>query len=429
MIGQRVKNNISQLKDIFLSLLPQNRVEFLLLVLFILFYQSYSIIIALHTSVIDNKDTLYDVYFSFDNPVICEQGYVYLEGHPLMMYFTLPFISVGDFLSSMFDCYKAKTLFLSFICTVLISMSIVYVYRYLSDIVKIKAYPRLLFTLFYAFTSTNLILAFTPESFTITAFLLTFTIYYYSKCIQNKHDVYLAPSAMFAIALGGITITNFAKGIIPMLFLNQSWRVIIKRISIISFLFLCIMIVLQLQYDFIGMIKMRLTWNVGLPSTGVYYEKVLDLLFGAPVFFSHIVMMNINVDGAWMNAISVDFYRHWWQYLFSFSVLAILLFAVYRNFKKPVVQILLFLLAVDVFIHVFVRYGLRDGFIYGAHWMYFIPFMFGWLYVSLNKDFHRKILILVVSCLFVFLLVNNITELYNFIGLAKEHFPPYTELN
>lgn len=423
--NQRVKNNFRQLKEVFVSLLPKNKKEIILLLLFIVFYQSYSVFLALYTSVIDNQDWIYDIYFSFDNPIILKQGYVYLEGHPLMMYFTLPFIYLGDLLASIGGDYKLKTIFLAFICTTLISMSVVYVYRYLVEIIKVKGYALYLFVVFYGLTATNLTLAFTPESFTITAFFLPFTIYYYSKCIQQKQDVFLASNTLFAMTLGGITITNFAKGIIPILFLRNSWKVIIRKIVIISLLFLGVMIFLQLKYDFIGMIKMRLSGNISLPSTGLYYEKVIDLLLTAPIFFSEIIMMKINVDGAWMDAISLDFFRYWWQYAFTIIIFGVLAYATFKNYKNRLVQILLLLLLEDVVIHVLIRYGLRDGFIYGAHWMFVVPFLLGWLYTSLSRDRDKKILLFTTTCLFIFMMINNFVQLSNFINLAVEHFPPH----
>lgn len=422
----RVKENLLQLKNIFKSLLPQGRNEVLLLLFFVIFYQSYSIFIAYYTSVVDNIDTMYDVYFSFDNPIICQQGYVYMEGHPLMMYFTKPFIYLGDLLAGVVGHYKAKTLFLVLLSTMLISMSIVYVHRYLKEIVGTKGYALLLFTLFYGFTATSLTLAFTPESFTITAFFLNFTIYYFSKQIKEKRDIRFSGNTLFALTLGGVTITNFAKGIIPILFLNQTWRVKIRRIIVISFLFLMVMVWLQLQYDFMGMIQNRIGWNRSLPSTGLFYEKVIDLLFAAPIFFSHIIMTSVNVDGTMMNAISLDFYRHWWQYAFTIIVFSLLLLSGLKNYKNPLVLILLLLVLEDIVIHVLIMYGLRDGFIYGAHWMFFVPFMFGWLYREIKNEKTKKFFLTLVSILFLGMMINNIIELSNFINLAEEYFPAYS---
>jgi len=424
MESSKLKNNIYQLKDIFVALLPENKKEIWILLISILFYSSYSLFIAINTSVIDYKDLLYDIYFSFDNPIIYRQGYVYLEGHPLMMFMTMPFIALGNILAGALG-YKAKTVFLTFLCTVLISFSIVYVYRYLVKIIEIKGYISYLLIAFYAFTSTNLILAFTPESFTITAFFLTFTIYFYSYCIKNKQRIHLAANALFPIVLGGITITNFAKGIIPMLFTDETWKTKIRKIIIVSLVFLLIIVWIQIQYDFISLIHMRLEGNIRMPARGTYPERVFDWLYAAPILFPSLMMFDIKVDGLPFSAISLDFYHHWWQYTFSVLLLAGLGYSIYKNYKNVLVQIIMLLLLEDIVIHAIIMYGLRDGFIYGAHWIFLVPILLGWMYKSIKEEKHKTIFTYTSSILIVFLIVNNLIRLYDFIKLSLNNFPPY----
>lgn len=415
---------MSQLWDVLQSLLPENRKEIRILLVSILFYTSYSLIPAINTSVIDYKDLLYDVYFSFDNPIIYRQGYVYLEGHPLMMFMTMPFIYIGNILAGLLG-YKAKTIFLTFLCTVLISFSIIYVYRYLTKIIEIKGGIVYLLLAFFGFTSTNLILAFTPESFTITTFFLTFTIYYYSYCIKNNRSVRLASNTFFAVILGGITITNFAKGIIPMLFTDDSWKTKIRKIAIVSFIFLLIIIWIQLQFDFISLIKMRLEGNIRMPARGTFPERVFDWLYAAPILFPAIIMFDIKVDGAPFSAISLDFYHHWWQYLFAIILLACLCYTIFKNYKNVLVQIIILLLLEDVVIHAVIMYGLRDAFIYGAHWIFLVPLLLGWLYRSIKEKKHKTIFTYISAVFLIFLITNNIIRLYDFIQLSLTNFPPY----
>lgn len=424
MESSKLKNNISQLKDIFAALLPENKKEIWILTISILFYLSYSLIIAINSSVIDYKDLLYDIYFSFDNPIIYRQGYVYLEGHPLMMFMTMPFIALGNILVGLVG-YKAKTVFLVFLCTVLISFSIVYVYRYLVKVIEIKGYISYLLIIFYAFTSTNLILAFTPESFTITAFFLTFTIYYYSYSIKNNQRIHLAANALFPIVLGGITITNFAKGIIPMLFTDEAWKTKIRKIIIVSFVFLLIIVWIQIQYDFISLIQMRLGGNIRMPARGTYPERVFDWLYAAPILFPSLMMYDIKVDGMPFSAISLDFYRHWWQYAFSLLLLACLSYSVFRNYKNVLVQIIILLLLEDIVIHAVIMYGLRDGFIYGAHWVFLVPILFGWMYKSIKEKKHQTLFLYAFTVFAVLLITNNLIRLHDFIQLSLDNFQPY----
>lgn len=423
----KFRKNISQLGEVLKLMLPKNKQETFIFLGFVVFYFSYSIILTLNTSIIDNQDYIYDVYFSMDNPIIYNEGYVYMEGHPLMMYFTYPFILLGNCLGTLLG-YKAKTVFLVLICITLISMSVIYVHRYLKEIVGLKGFILPLLIIFYGFFSTNLTLCFTPESFTITAFLLSFMVYYYSYCMQIDKGVRLLTNAFFAIGLGGVTITNFAKGIIPMLFAKESRKVIIRKIIIISVVFGLLVLWMQLQYDFIGLIKMRLTGNISQPSKGVYYEKVIDMFFAAPMLFPTVMMDMVKSDNIMINAISIDYFRHWWQYCFAFVMFVVLVFAVAKNYKNRYVQILILMLAVDVVIHVLIRYGLRDPFIYGGHWVFMVPIFIGWLYTALKNKKSRKYLTILISVLLLVILVNNIYNLVEFINLALEHYPPHADI-
>jgi len=423
--NSRIKDNIQQIKEIFISFLPQNKIETRLLLSFILFYSSYSILLAINTSIIDYKDLLYDVYFSFDNPIIYRQGYVYLEGHPLMMFMTMPFIYLGNILAGILG-YKAKTVFLTFLCTLLISFSIIYVHRYLTKIVELKGYIVYLLIILFGFTSTNLILCFTPESFTITTFFLSFTIWFYSDYIKRGKGIRLASNTFFAVILGGITITNFAKGIIPMLFTNDSKKVMIRKIILVSAIFSVIIIWMQIQYDFLSLIQNRLTGNISVPARGNYFEKLFEWLYAGPIFFPDIMLLEIKIDGVPFDSISIDFYHYWWQYLFAISLFIILAYSLYKNYKNGLVQIIMLLLLEDILIHGLIRYGIRDAFIYGGHWVFLVPFIIGWGYKSIEKDKNKKNIAIVLSVLTVMMIVNNFIQLSNFINLALDNFQPYT---
>ncbi|WP_163318407.1 DUF6080 domain-containing protein [Dysgonomonas sp. 520] len=422
----RTKENFRQLGEVLKLLLPQGKQECILFAGFFVFYFSYSILLVFNTSVIDNQHLIYDVYFSFDNPIIYNKGYVYMEGHPLMVYFTYPFLLLGNCLGT-FLGYKAKTVLLVLLCLFFISMSVVYVYRYLKEIVKVEGFALSLFVLFYGFFSTSLILCFTPESFTVTAFLLSFTIYYYAHCMQQGKGVRLLTNGFFAIGLGGITVTNFAKGIVPMLFAKESRKTIVRKIIIVGVVFgLCILWI-QYKYDFISQIKFRLDSNISLPSRGVYYEKIIDMLFCGPILMPGIFLDSIRVYGLMETVISVDYYRHWWQYAFALTLFATLAYSVVKNYKNKYVQVLLLMLSVDIVIHAIIRYGLRDSFIYGGHWVFIVPMLLGWLYSTLKELRYRKIMLVVVSVLFVVMLVNNIYQLVDFVNLSIENFPPHPE--
>lgn len=420
-----LKNKLNQSKKLFRSLFPENKQETVILFFFIVFYSLFSIPLAINTSIIDYKDMLYDVYFSFDNPIIYRQGYVYLEGHPLMMFITMPFIYLGNILAGFYG-YKVKTVFLTFLCTLLISFSTIYVYRYITKVTEIKGYLAYLLVSLFGFTATNLILCFTPESFTITTFILSFTIFFYSDRIKRNETVGVTTSSFLAIVLGGLTITNFAKGIIPIFFLKDTRKEILKKILIAGIVFFILILWMQLQYDFISLIKYRLVNNISVPARGNYFEKLFEWLYAAPIFFPEINLLPIKVDGIPFDSISIEFYHYWWQYAFAIVLFVILGYSIFRNYKNRLVQIIILLLLEDIIIHGIIRYGIRDAFIYGGHWVFSVPILISWGVKNLKKEKSFNFASILLTCLVLMMIINNGIRLYEFIQIAFNKFPPYT---
>ena len=185
----------------FLSLFfPKGKTEKVIFFGFLLFYSSFAYYLAYNTSIIDNLFGV-DIYFSFDNPTIFHNGTTYPEAHPLMKYIVYPIIFIGKILRYFF-VYKVKTFFWTFICTSLISFSSVYIYRYLSQIVELKRRISVLLTLIYGAMSTNLILCFTTESFTFTAFFLSFMVFFFPFSLKYQKRISVKYYSIFMLVLG-----------------------------------------------------------------------------------------------------------------------------------------------------------------------------------------------------------------------------------
>ena len=417
---QKIKANLSQIKELFCSFLPQNRDEVFLLLGLIVFYSSYAFYIVVNTSVIDNLEYRTDTFFSFDAPEIFDKGYQSMIPHPLLQYFTSPIIFIGNLLTILFGTYKAKTVLWAAFCMLLISMSSVYIFRYLREITEIKKGVSLLITLMFAVMSTNLVLCFTPESYTISLFLLTFTLYYYSKCIKQNKAVTLLSNLTLATLLGGTTITNYAMGIIPMFYTKDNIRLTLKKVAVIACSIVLIFAWLQIQYDFIFDVKKRMLYFT--TPRGAFYEHAIDWFFGAPVLLPKVIPFFNTVFNRNEYVVSMEFYHHWWQYLFVGITAFLLLFSIIKNRKNKYVQIITLFLSVNIFIHLIVKYGIDEPMIFGWHWIYVIPILFGWLYASVEGRLKTAILFL-FSILFIALFVNNMFEMKNFVYAALDIFP------
>lgn len=418
---------VPAIKELLKALLPRKKEEKLLFYLLLLFYFSYSTYIALSTSIIDNTIIGTDLYFSYDNPLILKYGRTQISGHPLLVAFYYPFVLIGNAIAFL-TTFKVKTLFFVLLSSVMISLSSVYIFRYLREITNIQKFPAYLFTLFFAFFSTNLLLCFTPESFTLSAMFLAFNIYYNSSYIKKgTSPPFISNIILTDFVLGGVTITNVVKGAIPVLFFKEKKISIFKKIAALALIFLAILCVVHIisitffSKNYIESIFLhREAFTNSALAGSSFFQMIFTHFFGAPVFFPEI--MNYISYGTTLRYIIEGDYQFWWQYLFTGLLLLLVIVSLIKNYKEPFVQMIFLILLVDILIHCVLRFGINQPFIYGAHWVHCIPLLMGWLYTKLQGK-QAKAFIALVAVMFAGLIINNLYHLSDFINLAKQLYP------
>lgn len=412
------KEDFDQIKNVIKLLFPQNRKETVLFFgLFLLFF-TFSIFLAINTSVLDNLRFPVDLYFSFDNGMYYTQGFSDLARHPLIKLFTFPILYTGNFFYFLFDNYKARTIFISAICNCGVALSIMYSFRYLRDIISLKGYILYLITFFYASMGMVLILSFTIESFTISLFLLSYITYYYSYCINRNKNVSFLSNLIFAISLGGVTISNFVKGMIFIFFAKEKILKSLKKCMIIGVFFLTILSWMEYKYHFFEDTITAYNSFSQVHNKADSLSNIIFSFFGIPILLPNITTIPFH-DRL---RIGFEFYNTWWQFAFTIILLIALLASFLRNYKNRLVILLLTLFSVDVFIHCVMKYGINELFIYAGHWIFVIPLLLGWLYKSINIRY-QKTLNIILSLLFITLLTNNIYQINNFIKIALQLFP------
>ncbi len=428
----KIKVNLLDFKDLLKGFIPNGKVEIFLFIGFLLFYLSYSFFIAFNTSLIQGNGVFFfDLYFSFDNPLIFRQGYFsnYDVAHPFMRYINKPYMFIGELLTSYWGI-KAKIIFSIFLCSSAISLSIVYIYRYLKIVVNNNVFICILLSVFYGLFTTNIILSFTLESYTLTVFLLTYCIYYYSYIIKQNKKPILLSNLFFSFGLGGITLTNYIKGLIPILFVKGEFKSAMKRIVGISILFVAVialMEVLSNSFSFQQTITQKLSFVVDEETENSFFVKIIDLFFVAPIFFLGVikepVQLLINGKTESFSAINMDSISYWWQYLYAILVYGLITWSIILNRKNKLVWLILLVYLVDIVIHVIIGYGLKDPFIFGGHWVYVIPILLGWLYQSLNNTMKQKCYTLLLITMLIGLFINNALQMKDFISVAMDIFP------
>lgn len=418
-IQEEIKHICNMIKYIF----PRGKAEFYIFILFLAIYVSYSLFLALKTSLIDYPHG-WDLYLEFDSQRYYNNGFSYRAGHPLVDIITKPLIIIGN-LVSMYGTAKVKTVLSVIFTSSLVSLSVIYVFRYLREIICVEKFPLYLFTCFFGFFSTNMILCFTTDSFTLSLFILSFIVYFYSYHIQTKQSVGFLSMLILALIAGGITITNFVKGLIPLLFVKGKLMSNIIKGIVISLLWCSLLLFLEIKYKIFTLITgVASSYTNPDAYEGSYTDRIFSYFFGSPILLPSIKW---NTNKVWPEfdipgMIDINFYQHWWQYLFIIILLIMILISSIKNIKSSPVQMLILFFGFDILLHVIIGFGSGEAFLYGGHWVFLVPLFIGWLYKSITEK-EKKILLYVISFLFLSLIINNIIQITDFINMAIAKFP------
>lgn len=401
-------------------LFPKGKTEVIIFLSFFIIYGALATFMALGTSIAFGKEIpSHDAYFSFDNQRIAHYGHDNMEGHPLLYLFTRPLLYIGIILNYIFSTIKAKSLFFALCTTFFVTSSLLYVYRYLCQVIELRGYQVYLLLILYSFTSTAIVLSFTFETFTFSLCILSFILYYYTYQIKQNQSVSLSLSAIFALVAGGVTITNFGKGLIPILFLNKNRITIVKRIVIISVVFAALLLVSEYYFHIFSAIQYRLGRFV--IYEGEIYKYIIDWFLGAPILLPSLVVQPFPLYPDF-HAINIDYYRYWWQYCVIGSIFFLLILSVIKNHKNKLMYMVFLFFLIDITLHIIVKYGINEGFIYGGHWVFVVPIFIGWLFKQLNER-QSRFLFVYLTVITIVVAINNVYQMNHFINLARQLFP------
>lgn len=352
------------------------------------------------------------------------------ERHPLSYYF---FNWQREFIL-LFTNGKTDVnfrLILAWLSNITISLSLVQVYKYLKNIIKLPLLLSLLIVFFFSLFSTNILLSFTPETYTYTFFLLVLFNYY--TAIKFKKDGKIAGSALVlaGVTIGGLTVTNIVKIFIPIIFekdLFKSW----KKFGNAAFrvMFSCaVFILLYLN-------RIDFKYQNILSKSGEQYEKfsnvkstpiwdmIYSYFFGGNILFpSFFIREKHNMKGFYFKAIFMEVYSSAFSYIFIGIILGFVLWSYCKNFKNKLVQILMLSFLVDIFIHCIFRFGLHTSYIYGGHFVFVYPILLGWLFFAYkNSPKIISFLTALVGVLTVYLLLNNYLRMIDFFEFLNRYY-------
>lgn len=415
--------------NFFKIVFPSTLLELGIFIFFLSIYGILGSYIALNYRIIFDSRIPWDAYFSFDNKAIVMTGGSF-ERHPLSYYF-FNWIREAILLFTNGKIDVNFRLILAWLSNFIISLSLVQVYKYLKNIIRLPHLLNLLIVFFFSLFSTNILLSFTPETYTYTLFLLVLFNYY--TAIKLKKDGKIAGSALAlaGVTIGGLTVTNIVKVFIPIIFekgLFKSWKKF-GNATLRLLISLSIFILLYLN-------RIDFKYQNILSKSGEQYEKfsnvnstpiwdmIYSYFFGGNILFpSFFIREKHNMKGFYYKAIFMEVYSTAFSYIFVGLVLSFVLWSYFKNFKNKLVQILMLSFLVDIAIHCVFRFGLHTSYIYGGHHVFVYPLFLGWLFYAYKNS--PKILSFLTASMgvfTVFLMLNNYHRMIDFFEFLNLYY-------
>lgn len=420
---------VQKIQQTLRLIFPSTGLEWVIFSLALLSYGALATVIAWDYRIVYDDRIPWDAYFSFDNRAIVTTGGGF-ERHPLANYF---FDQVRE-LALLFSNGKRDGVFrlvLSWLSVIAISLSCVQVFKYLRVIIKLPVFVALLLVVFFGFFSTNILLSFTPETYTYTLLGLLIFNYYAAKKLQEEKEISWMALTAGGVVIGGLTVTNIVKVYIPLLFEKNVWKKskaffwMIGK-GLISVVVFTLLYLNRVNFDFHRIFA----------KTGEQYEKfskpkftpIWDMItswfFGGNVLFSNLVVRDYhNKKGFQYKALFMDTYTVWLPYVFVGLLLGLVIWSYCKNFKNKWVQILMLSFLVDIIIHCVLKFGLHTSYIYGGHFVFVYPLMIGWLFFAYQKS--PKMLSFLASLVGVmtfYLIINNLYRMEEFFSFLNRFY-------
>ena len=417
---------LSFLKSVF----PSTKTELLIFLFFVIVYGANAWFIAENFRIIYDDRIPWDGYFSFDNRAIVQTGGGF-ERHPLSNYFFDQIRNFALWISgNRYD--SVFRLVLALFSTVVISLANVQIFKYLNNIIKLPLKISLLILAFYGLFVTNILLSFTPETYTYTLLFLSIFNYYSAKKIKEEKSVSFAATILGSVFIGGLTITNIVKVYIPFLFEKKifwnwkkiGWAVAKIATSVMVFLFL---FMLRLNFNFQNFLnKTEEQYDkFSKPKITPLWDMITSWFFGGNVLFSNYEIRDYHTKDKtfYYKALFMDVYTSAFPYFFIGLILLIVILSVVKNYKNKLIWILVISFSIDILIHCVLKFGLHTSYIYGGHFVFVYPLLLGWLFFSYrNKTISLSILYGVIMMMTVYLGFNNFYRLGEFYQFLETYY-------
>lgn len=403
------------------TVFPSTQWEFLVFAFFLASYGALAGYIAVSYRIIFDNRIPWDAYFSFDNRSIVLTGGGF-ERHPLSNYFfgmmrkTALFFS-GNMRSAEFRLFYALT------SAFTVALANLQIFKYLKNIIRLPLGLSLMLTLFFGIFSTALLLAFTPETYTYTLFLLCLYNYYAALKLRKGQPISILALTAGTVAVGGLTVTNASKIFFPVFEESGLWKsrqkiyraVVRCAAAVVVFVMLYLN---RLNFDFARIMEKtgQQYEKFSKPKVTPYWDMVSSWFFGGNVLFPGFVVRDYhNGKGFHYKAIFMDVYSAAAPYVFVAFLILLLVWSVIANRRNALVRLLAYSLLFDIIIHCVLKFGLHTSYIYGGHFVFVYPLLIGWLLSSLKaKPLVLSGVVGITAIMLIYLGINNFYRMSEF---------------
>lgn len=415
--------------DFIKTAFPATKFETLLFLIFLSIYGALGTYIALNYRIVFDNRIPWDAYFSFDNRAIVMTGGGF-ERHPLANYF---FNWIREFALLFSDGKKDANfrLVLAWCSNFALSLSLIQIYKYLKNIIRLPKNISLLILSFFAFFTTNILLSFTPETYTYTLFFLVLFNYYAALKLKKEAIIPATALTLATISIGGLTVTNAVKVFISVLFeknLFQNWKKFGNAVLrvLMSMVIFVLLFLYRLDFDYMRFLNKSGEQydKFSKPKVTPLWDMISSWFFGGNMLFPSFVIRDYhNKKGFYYKALFMDVYTSVIPYVFVAAVLILVFWSYFKNFKNKLVQVLMISFLVDIVIHCILKFGLHTSYIYGGHFIFVVPLLIGWLFYSYkNSPKMLSFLFVTVCVLFFYLATNNLLRMEEFFVFLEKYY-------
>jgi hypothetical protein len=336
--------------------------------------------------------------------------YYNLERHPLLTVPLYPFSLLNHWIMETWNV-NAAVFIMAFFVIIAALYAVIFMYRTLHELIGMKQSDSIWLTaLLFSFASI-MTTSMSPDHFVFSFSLLVFTLYVFGRYIRWGKAIAWYKAGLLYLFTTGITLTNGAKTVLGVLFVDKrkafSWKNILLGFLLPTAILTGAYIaqdrtlVAQRDKNTIEMQKKKAAKDPEKARqdslANIRHTLFVNKISGLPLSDKPFLQW-INADASRWNGVvdglfgeSIQLHREyllgdvflgrpleihyssWVNYAIE-AVIVLLFFAgLFCGRHDRIVQMLLSWFAIDLLIHVVLGFGLNEVSINGGHWMFIIP--------------------------------------------------------